>query len=50
MPRLVGKHVNPTPALAVILLAIIATCISLEYFGYTNVVRGFGQSERSEFQ
>jgi hypothetical protein len=50
MPRLVGKRANPTPAIAMLLLAIIATCISLEYFGYTNVVQEFGRSERSEFQ
>jgi hypothetical protein len=44
MPRLVGKRANPSPAIALILLAIVATGVSLEYFGYINAVPGFGNA------
>jgi hypothetical protein len=50
MPRLVGKRANPSPAIALILLAIVATGVSLEYFGYINAVPGFGRLERYESQ
>ena len=44
MPRLVGKRSNPAPALTVIILAAIAAGVSLEYFGYINVVPRFGRT------
>ncbi len=44
MPRLVGKRSNLTPAIVVIVLAAAAAAVSLEYFGYINVVRGFGRT------
>ena len=44
MPRLVGKRSNPTPAIAFIILAAVAAGVSLEYFGYVNVVPGFGRT------
>jgi hypothetical protein len=50
MPRLVGKRDNPAPAIAVLLVAIVAGAISLEYFGYTNAVQGFGQNEPNRVQ
>jgi hypothetical protein len=50
MPRLIGKRTNPAPAIALLLIAIVATGVSMEYFGYINTVQGFGQAERSESQ
>jgi hypothetical protein len=49
MPRLVGKRANPAPAIALLIIAVVATGISLEYFGYINTVQGFGR-ERYESQ
>lgn len=44
MPRLVGKRSNPTPTIALIILVAAALGVSLEYYGYLNVVPGFGRT------
>jgi hypothetical protein len=44
MPRLVGKRSNPTPALLLIAAIAAAAGVSLEYFGYIDVVPGFGRT------
>ncbi len=44
MPRLVGKRSNPTPAIALIILVAAALGVTLEYYGYINVVPGFGRT------
>lgn len=44
MPRLVGKRSNPTPAIALIILTAAALGVSLEYYGYINVIPGFGRT------
>jgi hypothetical protein len=46
MPRLIGKQSNPAPAIALILIAVVAAGASLEYFGYMDTVPGFGRTER----
>jgi hypothetical protein len=43
MPRLVGKHSDASPMIALLCLLAISAGISLEYLGYINVVPGFGQ-------
>ncbi|MBD1856595.1 MULTISPECIES: hypothetical protein [Leptolyngbya] len=47
MPRLIGKRSNPTPALTLIAILAAAAAVSLEYFGYINVVPGFGRTTPS---
>lgn len=47
MPRLVGKRNNNDSAIAfVILFAAIAAAVGAEYFGYINVVPGFGRDQQ----
>jgi hypothetical protein len=50
MPRLIGKRNNPAPAIALLLIAVVAAGASMEYFGYINMVPGFGRTERYESQ
>jgi hypothetical protein len=47
MPRLIGKRSNPTPAIALIAILAAAVAVSLEYFGYINLVPGFGRTTPS---
>lgn len=44
MPRLIGKRSDPTPAIALIVILAAALGVSLEYFGYINVVPDFGRT------
>lgn len=44
MPRLIGKRSNANPVIALVFLFAIAAGVSLEYFGYMNLVPGFGRS------
>lgn len=43
MPRLVGKRSNSDSAIALTFLIAIALASLMEYFGYINVVPGFGR-------
>jgi hypothetical protein len=47
MPRLIGKRSNSTPAIALMAILAAAAAVSLEYFGYVNVVPGFGRTTPS---
>jgi len=53
MPRLVGKQShNSWYAGLFLVVAIAATVGSLEYFGFTNIIPGFGQDNglNNQFQ
>jgi hypothetical protein len=45
MPRLIGKQSNNSWSMLLILILAVAAAGSLEYFGFINVIPGFG-SER----
>lgn len=45
MPRLVGRRTYTDSYLALICVFAIAVGILLEYFGYINVISGFGRDK-----
>lgn len=46
MPRLVGKQSNSSSYTLLFLILAIATAGSLEYFGFVNMIPGFGQDRK----
>jgi hypothetical protein len=46
MPRLVGKQSNSSWYAGLFLVVAIATAGYLEYFGFMNMIPGFGQDHR----
>ncbi len=51
MPRLVGKRANNSSAIAwVILAAVIIGAVGAEYYGYINVIPGYGREQPSRLE
>jgi hypothetical protein len=46
MPRLIGKQSNSGWYAGLFLILAIAAAASLEYFGFINMIPGFGQEQK----
>jgi hypothetical protein len=45
MPRLVGKQSNGSQYTRLLIFFVIVAAGSLEYFGFTNLIPGFGRDQ-----
>lgn len=50
MPRLIGKQSNGSWSIGLLLFLAIATAGSLEYFGFIQVIPGFGWDQETNGQ
>lgn len=50
MPRLIGKQSSNSWYAGLLIFAVIAVAGSLEYFGFINLIPGFGRDSGSSDQ
>jgi hypothetical protein len=50
MPRLIGKQSNNGWYAGLFVIFVIAAAVSIEHFGFINIIPGFGRDYRPNYQ